>query len=315
MRLAIFGADGQLGKTLPYIAQECPGITPLPFVAQAADITQADQVAAALRQAKPDAVVNCAAFTQVDACESEQERAFTVNASGAEILANACESARTALVYISTDYVFDGCKQAPYTEQDTPNPLQVYGHTKLNGEELCKKACQKLYIVRTSWLYGLHGGNFVKSVLRKALEGSFTDRPGEKRTLDGSRSKDSGDNNRDSRRLTVVSDQIGSPTNAEDLSRAILRLLETEQYGLCHYSGESPCSWYEYAKAILRVYGVSYPVSPCATGEYPAKAARPAYSYLDKSLYKSLTGLTVPGWQERLARFAGEYPLEALLAD
>jgi dTDP-4-dehydrorhamnose reductase len=209
---------------------------------------------------RPDVVLNTAAFHKVEECETNPQKSFAVNAIGAIHLARACQKHRATLVQFSTDYVFDGGKKVPYEETDLPNPLNVYGASKVAGELLIASYTKHHYIVRTSGLYGLagssgKGGNFIETMLKKAGEGNP---------------------------IRVVDDQVLTPTATADLAQAILALVQTEQYGLYHVTCEGSCSWYQFAEQIFALEGVNPPCTPARTSDFPSPVRRPAYSVLAK---------------------------------
>ena len=217
------------------------------------DITNAEATAAFIKQEAPEIVVHCAAYTNVDKAEEDLKNAELINVTGTENIAKACAEAGAVMVYISTDYVFDGTKNSPYTPDDKPNPINNYGLTKLKGEEAVKKYCEKYYIARTSWLYGHHGKNFVETMISLAK-----DRP----------------------ELKVVDDQIGCPTWTVELANGILKLFD-KPYGTYHVCGSGSTSWYGFAKEILKNCEVK--ILPCTTEEFPRPARRPKYSIMDNN--------------------------------
>ncbi|WNR45744.1 dTDP-4-dehydrorhamnose reductase [Paenibacillus roseipurpureus] len=252
MNILITGAGGQLGYDLMRVMGPLHRII---GVARASlDVTQEQAVLDLLLAQRPDVVIHAAAFTNVDGAEREKEAAFQVNAMGALHVAKACERIGAKLVYVSTDYVFDGTKLSPYDEQDIPNPLSVYGHSKLLGEKFVSMTCAKHFIVRTSWLYGTKGTNFVTKVLEKA---------------------------RRDQAISIVDDQFGSPTYCLDLALFMRDLIATDRYGLYHASNEGICSRYEFAEHILTTAGLLSQVTlkPVPTDAFlTSPAARPMYS-------------------------------------
>lgn len=240
------------------------------------DITDLSACFEFLQREKPDRVINCAAYTNVDGCETHREDAFKVNAIGAANLARACDNVGAKLVHVSTDYVFKGDASTPRTEYDLPHPISVYGKTKLAGEEYVRQFCKKSFIVRTAWLYGQNGKNFVKTMIWLAKE-----KGGAK----------------------VVNDQIGNPTNAADLSHHILKILDSENYGVYHCTGSGECSWYDFAREIARLAGYEGCMSPCTTREYPTPTERPKYSALDNMMLRLTVGDEMRPWQEALADY------------
>lgn len=240
------------------------------------DITNLEHVSKILEENRPYAVINCAAYTDVDGCEDEKDKAFRVNALGPRNLAIACEKKKAKLLHISTDYVFDGEEKEKRVESDRINPKSVYGASKAFGEEYVKNFCSRWYILRTSWLYGYHGKNFVNTIIKAAKENGV---------------------------LNVVDDQIGSPTNAVDLAYAICKLLVTQEYGLYHCSGNGECSWYEFACEILKVFGIDAKINPCKSSEYKRKAKRPKFSNLDNFMLRLTVGDCFRDWKQALSAF------------
>lgn len=236
-----------------------------------------------------DWVVNCAAYTHVDGAESHRDEAFAVNAVGARNVARVCTKKKIRLLHISTDYVFDGRRRRPYRESDRPNPLNVYGASKLAGEKAIRAQGGRYLIVRTQSLFGAHGHNFVQAILARLAE-----KPQEP--------------------LRVVHDQISSPTYTVHLAEALTRLLPLAHTGIVHVSASGACSWYEFARAIVEAVGASVPVVPITSAELARPAARPAYSELDKRRYRSWTGHTLPSWQEGLAAYLREIRADSRLA-
>lgn len=295
MKLLITGANGQLGTELRrQLAAGGSALGPLPERLEYATITTVDiedadltdrkQAATLIRRHAPEAVINCAAFTAVDAAESERDAAFAANALAPRNLALACEEVGAKLIHLSTDYVFDGSAAEPYAETARPNPATVYGATKLLGEEYVRQFCTRWFIMRTSWLYGRNGNNFVKTMLRLADE-------------------------RDS--ISVVDDQHGNPTNAEDLAHHLLQLVPTKHYGLYHCTGKGTCSWYQFTQEIMRLAGKTVGINPCTTDEYTkmlgrSQAARPANSSLEHTMLRLSIGDNMRPWQDALAAYITE---------
>lgn len=283
MKILVTGAGGQLGADL-VVALKKAGHETVGMTSRELDITDASSVAGAVGNNRPELIVNCAAYTKVDLAEKERERAYAVNRDGAGNLAGAAKDFGAALIHISTDFVFDGVTPAPYSEDSPVNPLSVYGDSKLRGEEEIAKRLKEHFIIRTSWLYGAVGGNFVKTILRLAAE------------------KES---------LRVVYDQTGTPTWTADLAGAVVRVVErfgdgAKEYGVYHYSDEGVASWYDLAlSAIEEATGLGAKlkcaaVEPILTPEYPTPARRPAYSVLDKKKIRSTFGLAIPHWRSSL---------------
>lgn len=276
MKILVTGANGQLGRELRNVLEsEIPGQSIYTDVAEL-DLTDSKAVDLFFKQNEISHVVNCAAYTAVDRAEEEKLECASININAVKNLAIAADSVGAKIIHISTDYVFDGTAYRPYKESDKVNPISEYGTTKRKGETALLALAPESIIIRTSWLYSPHGNNFVKTMMRLGAEHS---------------------------EIKVVCDQIGSPTYALDLARAIYRVLLSHQWveGIFHYSNEGVCSWYDFAKAIHRVAGIKgCNVCPIPTEEYPTAASRPFFSVLDKSRIKATYGADVPYWEDSL---------------
>lgn len=274
MKVLITGVSGQLGhdaaKTLT-----ARGVPFLGVSSKELDVTDRDAVLRVFNTYRPDAVLHCAAWTKVDLAEDEPERCMRVNAEGTRNIALACREIGAKLLYVSTDYVFPGTGDKPWETDDATGPLNVYGKSKLAGERAVRVLVEKHFIVRTSWVIGEHGNNFVKTMLRLA-------------------------ENSDS--LRVVDDQIGSPTFTADLAPLLCRIIETEQYGVYHATNEGYCSWAELAEAVFRLSGKAVAVEHVTTEAYGAKALRPKNSRLSKRSLDAGGFARLPGWEDTLAR-------------
>jgi dTDP-4-dehydrorhamnose reductase len=273
--LLILGVHGQLGRAIERCALR-RGLDVTGHDVDTLDIRDQRAVETTIHGLKPATVVNCAAFTDVDACESDSESAFAVNAHAVGHLATACNAISARLVHISTDYVFAGDGTRPYGEVDHPSPRNVYGRSKLAGEELAATADQHL-IVRTAWLYGHGGRNFVKAIRAQVEAGTDT--------------------------LRVVSDQVGSPTFCDDLADAIQQLEEVRATGIVHGVNFGSTSWHGFAVEIVRLLGAHVTVTPVNTSDVPRPASRPANAVLDTTRLRSLIGHSMPAWQDGLARY------------
>lgn len=274
--ILVVGSSGQLGHELvrPYatcaveMALQIRGVD-LPEL----DITHGASVLAAVEKARPRAVINAAAYTDVDGCEANAATAFAVNADGAANLARACRQVGCKLVHVSTDYVFDGRKRTPYDVDDRVNPQGVYGKSKAEGETRIREIAPDHILVRTSWLFGTHGKNFVKTILQMATERS---------------------------ELRVVADQVGRPTYAADLATVLVALAQSDLTGTYHFANEGTCTWNGLATEIVRQAGLTRLVRPMSTAEVGRPAPRPAYSVLDTQKLTSHTGIVPRPWQEAL---------------
>lgn len=276
-KLLVTGAKGQLGQEIVSIKDERYEIVGLDRMQW--DVTDLDQCRNMMAKYSPYAIIHAGAYTAVDQAEIEPDEAYRVNALGTRNLAVAACKANVKLCYISTDYVFDGQRMWPYNEYDNTNPQSVYGKSKRAGELLLQSLCPSYFIVRTSWVYGKYGNNFVKTMLKLAQD-------------------------RDS--LKVVSDQIGSPTYTRDLALFLLDLIETEAYGIYHASNTGTCSWFEFAQAIFEERGIRTELSPCATAEFPRPAPRPAFSVLDHSAIRQNGFSDLRPWREALKAFLAD---------
>lgn len=274
MKILITGANGQLGRELTkqYADKD---VTLLLTDVNELDITNVDDVFNYFNSEKPDVVINCAAHTAVDKCETDIENAYKINTIGPKNLSAAAYSIGAEIVQVSTDYVFDGTINKELTEFDVPNPQTIYGKTKLEGEIFVKTLNPKHYIVRTAWLYG-DGNNFIKTMLNLSKNNNT---------------------------ITVVNDQFGSPTSTVDLAKVIINLIDTKNYGLFHCTCKGKCSWYDFAKEIFRLKNIDVNLISCTTEEFPRPAKRPHYSVLKNYMLELTTGDTTRIWQESLKEY------------
>ena len=278
MKVLVTGYNGQLGfdviRELNSRSVECRGVDRDDF-----DITNRDETVGYICDYKPDTVVHCAAYTAVDRAEDDEENCRRVNVDGTKNIAIACEKIGAKMLYVSTDYVYGGAGDAPFEPSDMTDPKNVYGRTKLDGEKAVMKHLKKYFIVRTSWVFGINGSNFVKTMLRLGDE-------------------------RDE--LNVVCDQVGSPTYTPDLARLICDLIATERYGIYHGTNENYCSWAEFASEIMKLGGNNTRINPVRSEEYPVKAERPHNSRLSKKCLDDAGIKRLPTWQNALNRFIKE---------
>ncbi|MGC4040928.1 MAG: dTDP-4-dehydrorhamnose reductase [Flavobacterium sp.] len=275
MVVLVTGASGQLGQSLQFIAPHYPEVRFIFCPSSELDITNWEQCESVFAKNNPDYCINAAAYTAVDKSESEPEKAHLINVTGANNLAEACKKHKAILLHISTDFVFDGSRHHPYTEEDATNPTGVYGQTKLDGEKAIQSVFEQYYIIRTSWVYSQFGNNFMKTMLRLASE-------------------------RDS--LSVVNDQIGTPTNAVDLAGALVQMMSSgkKDFGIYNFSNEGQCSWYDFAKEIFEINKINIDLKPIPTSAFPTPAKRPAYSVLDKAKIKAVFGIEIKDWNKSL---------------
>jgi dTDP-4-dehydrorhamnose reductase len=281
MRIAVIGANGQLGEDVA-AAFRAEGDEVTSLTHQDLEISSRESVLHNVEQSHPDVVINTAAFHHVEKCEAEPERAFAVNAVGARNVAQATRALGATLFHISTDYVFDGAKHSPYTEQDAPMPLNVYGNSKLAGEYFVRAENPRHFVVRVSGLYGSHpcrakgNLNFVETMLKLGRE-------------------------RDE--VRVVNDEFVTPTPTVEVARQLVVLSRTSDYGLYHASAEGECSWYEFAQAIFELSGTRVRLEAARPGEFPAKVARPKYSVLENAALKRSSRNVLRHWKKGLEQY------------
>ncbi len=278
MRSIVFGAHGQLGYDMVAALRSIyPDVRA--FSRPEADITDRHTVETLVRTIRPDAVINCAAYTNVDRCEEQSQTAYLVNRDGPALLADVCDAAGCLLVHISTDYVFDGKAGVPYTEEDTPEPHTVYGKSKREGEQAIQHRCVDHAIFRVCWLYGPHGTkNFVKAIVKQIVE------KGEKR-------------------LSVVNDQKGTPTCSIDVSEQIVECIRHGARGIFHCSAQGECTWYEFARHIVDRCGLEAEIVPYSSAEFVQKAPRPGYSVLENRRLAQAGIDRMPHWKDGFGRY------------
>lgn len=274
--ILIFGANGQLGQSLKKVVSQTDVMNNYLFLKEEeSDILNIDALKSLLNKHQPNYVINCAAYTAVDAAEENRNTALAINYKGAQNLADLCKKHNSCIIHISTDFVFEGAKSSPLTEDDITKPISVYGETKLKGEEAIVNSGCNYFILRTSWLYSEFGNNFLKTMLRLA----------ETKTS-----------------LNVVGDQVGTPTYAVDLAQLIVFIIENNKIGkeLFHFSNEGVASWYDFAHEIFAISNVSIDLNSISTAEFPTLAKRPAYSVLNKSKLKNSFNYNIPHWRDSL---------------
>jgi dTDP-4-dehydrorhamnose reductase len=272
MRILILGNKGMLGSDLMLRLAGAHDVVGRDV--DAFDIVSEDDCRRVVQECSPEVVINAAAYTNVDGCETNREGCFAVNAVGVKNIALACRGRGIALVHFSTDYVFDGWKRTPYGETDPPAPLNVYGASKLEGERYIEALAESYLLIRTAWLYGRHGKNFVKTILEKASV---------------------------VKTLEVVDDQVGSPTHSRDLAAAVELLIEKGHRGVFHVTNRGRCSWYEFARKIVEYAGITdVTVRPIGSGRLSRPALRPAWSVLSGRKFRAESGMTMPTWQRAL---------------
>jgi dTDP-4-dehydrorhamnose reductase len=278
IKILVTGSDGQLGKTIQKASEDSSEKLEFVFRNRSElDITNFEEVKTLLNQVHFDYCINCAAYTNVDEAEKEHEKAFTINGDSVKNLAEACHKFNTILIHISTDFVFDGESTRPYLETDSPNPICVYGASKLEGEEHIIGLIDKYFIIRTSWLYSEFGNNFVKTMLRLS---------------------------RTREEISVISDQIGTPTYALDLAKVIIKIIlsESDAYGIYHYSNNGETTWYDFAREIFKSEDRIVKVIPVTTKNYPTLAVRPKYSVLSNEKITNTFNVEIPNWKESLKK-------------
>lgn len=278
MKVLVTGVKGQLGYDVVNELNKRGHIS-IGTDIEEMDITDSASVDKVIKESGPDAVIHCAAYTAVDAAEDNVELCRKINADGTQNIANVCKELDIKMIYISTDYVFDGEGERPWEPDDERTPLNVYGQTKYEGELAVQNTLDKFFIVRIAWVFGVNGKNFIKTMLNLG------------------KTRDS---------LTVVNDQFGSPTYTYDLARLLVDMVETDKYGIYHATNEGICTWYEFACEIFRQAGMSVKVSPVLASEYPAKAKRPSNSRMSKEKLTENGFEKLPTWQDALGRYLKE---------
>ena len=277
--ILITGAGGQLGRSLTDLLAKGSGDKFIAADRIALDIADKNATRKYVEQLNPQVIIHTASMTDVDLCEAEPNLAYQVNADGAFNVADAATAVGAKMVFVSTDYVFDGTQHSPYLEDDLPNPVNIYGMSKLKGELLAQEVCSELFILRTAWLYSEYGRNFVSAMVKLA---------------------------EDQQKISVVNDQFGSPTWAEDLARQILLLLETSAYGIYHAVSHGSCSRYEFASEIFNVMQHEIEVKPVGSEEFPRPARRPAHCVLENGKLQHANLDIMPHWKVSLAEFLTE---------
>lgn len=275
INLLVTGSSGQLGQCLKQLLLSATDISCYFAAREDLDITNSDELQRFFSDHNFDYCINTAAYTNVEKAESEQKEAFLINAEGAYSLAKACKKHNVVLLHISTDYVFDGMAKTPYQEQDPTNPLNVYGASKLKGEQHIVDTWKKHFIIRTSWLYSQYGQNFLNSMLQFAKQ---------------------------KKALTITTQQKGTPTNANDLAKVLVTIIKTgnARYGVYHFSNQGEATWYDFAKAIFKATGEIDTVNLAKTEHYATFAKRPAYSVLNCNKLKDTLGITYRNWEDSL---------------
>lgn len=288
MVVLVTGSSGQLGQALQFIAPNYPEVKFIFCDSKELDITQKDNCFEVFKKYNPNYCINAAAYTAVDKAENEPEKAHLINVIGAKNLAEVCKEFDTTLLHISTDFVFDGnlenlsprAQSRGYNEEDIPNPTGVYGQTKLDGEKAIQQTWEKYFIIRTSWVYSQFGNNFMKTMLRLASERVT---------------------------ISVVNDQVGTPTNAVDLAEILVKIILTDNqqpttnnFGIYNFSNEGQCSWYDFAKEIFKQNNISINLLPIPTSSYPTTAKRPRFSVLDKTKIKKKFNIQINFWYKSL---------------
>lgn len=279
MKVLVTGAKGQLGFDVMNELRR-QGIEGVGVDVQEMDITDEKACQAVITEAGPDAVIHCAAYTAVDAAEDNKELCRKINAEGTRNIAHVCKELDIGMMYISTDYVFNGEGERPWQPDDEREPLNTYGQMKYEGELAIEELLEKYFIVRIAWVFGINGNNFIKTMLRLGKE---------------------------NKEVKVVDDQIGSPTYTYDLAKLLVDMIQTEQYGRYHATNEGLCSWYEFAKEIFKQAGMpEVEVSPVSSSQFPSKAKRPKNSRISKDKLEEKGFKRLPPWQDALARYLKE---------
>ncbi|MEF2889961.1 MAG: dTDP-4-dehydrorhamnose reductase [Turicibacter sanguinis] len=277
MKVLVTGVKGQLGYDVVKDLKK-RGHEPIGVDRGEMDLMNNDAIREFIMNTRPEAIIHCAAYTAVDKAEEEVEVCYQVNAEATKFIAECAKELDITLIYISTDYVFDGTKEGDYVETDLPNPINVYGASKLLGEQYVQQLLEKYYIVRISWVFGENGNNFIKTMRRLGSE-------------------------RDE--LNIIHDQVGSPTYTADLAPLLVDMMETNKYGIYHATNEGTCSWFEFANEIFKQSNMEVKTNPITTDQYPTAAKRPMNSRMSKDKLKQSGYMLLPTWQDALNRYLG----------
>jgi dTDP-4-dehydrorhamnose reductase len=278
MKILVTGYTGQLGYDVVKEGKKLD-LNMIGFGSKDVDITYETQIISYVRDIKPDAIIHCAAYTAVDKAEDDKEACWNVNVEGTKYLAQAAKEVNSKFIYISTDYVFDGKGEFPFNESDVPNPVGYYGFTKYEGEKIVQTLLDEWFIVRISWVFGINGNNFIKTMLRL------------------SESRDE---------LNVVGDQVGSPTYTYDLAKLLIEMVQSKKYGIYHATNEGYCSWADFAKKIFELANKEVIINSIPTEEYPTRAVRPKNSRLSKQKLIDNGFKPLPTWEDALQRYIKE---------
>ena len=272
MKVLVTGVKGQLGYDVVKDLEK-RGHQPIGVDREEMDLMDNEAIRTFIMDLKPEAIIHCAAYTAVDKAEEEVETCYQINAESVKVISECAKELDVKLIYISTDYVFDGTKEGEYVETDVPNPINVYGASKLKGEQYVQTLLEKYYIVRISWVFGVNGNNFIKTMRRLGSE-------------------------RDE--LNIINDQVGSPTYTADLAPLLVDMMETDKYGIYHATNEETCSWYEFANEIFKQSGIEVKTNPITTDQYPTAAKRPMNSRMSKAKLKENGFNLLSPWKEAL---------------
>ena len=275
MKVLVTGVKGQLGYDVVKDLEK-RGHQPIGVDRDEMDLMDNEAIRTFIMNLKPEAIIHCAAYTAVDKAEEEVETCYQINAEAVKVISECAKELDVKLIYISTDYVFDGTKEGEYVETDLPNPINVYGASKLKGEQYVQTLLEKYYIVRISWVFGVNGNNFIKTMRRLGSE-------------------------RDE--LNIINDQVGSPTYTADLAPLLVDMMETDKYGIYHATNEETCSWYEFANEIFKQSGIEVKTNPITTDQYPTAAKRPMNSKMSKEKLKANGFNLLPNWQAALSNY------------
>ena len=278
MKILVTGVKGQLGYDVVK-ALESRGYQPVGVDREEMDLMNNNMIQNFIMNLKPEAIIHCAAYTAVDQAEEEVEICYQINAEAVKVIAECAKTLDIPMIYISTDYVFDGTKASEYVETDIPNPINVYGASKLKGEQYVQQLLEKFYIVRISWVFGINGNNFIKTMQRLGNEQD---------------------------QLNIIHDQVGSPTYTAHLAPLLVDMIETDQYGIYHATNEEYCSWYEFADEIFKQSQLDVTLHPITTDQYKTKAKRPLNSQMSKQKLSDYGFHRLPTWQEALKNYLNQ---------